>query len=152
MTTATADTLAPELRINRLDETVRALIALLHKETAAVKASDLNTFTQLQPIKSDLYDVYQTEIQALLSHKDQLKTLPSTTKERIRGFEEKLATACTESLSALERASKSFMRLRDRIMNVARETALRAGAQYGSNGELRMRTNRVISTGHQDRV
>jgi hypothetical protein len=147
-----ADTMTLETRLGRLEETVRTMIGVLRQETDAVKAIDLETFAGLQKIKGDLFDVYQADIKTLLSRKNELKTMPEPVKERIRHFERDLSVARTDNMSALDRAGKSFLRLRDRIVHIARDTALRNGAQYGANGMLAMRTNRAISTGHQDQV
>ncbi len=150
-TTTTMDpTMPTEKRLARLEETVRALIKLLQQETIAVKAIDLQTFSKLQTVKNDLLDIYHDDMKPLLTHKNELKTLPDAVKERIRAFERDMSIARMENLSALERAGKSFTRLRDRIVHIARESVLRHTAQYGANGQLQTRARKAISTGVQD--
>jgi hypothetical protein len=133
--------------LHRLESTVQAIMALLSRETAAVKAIDLTTFSTLQAAKNTLLDTYQADIKTLVAHKDHLKTLPEATKTRIRDMERDLSVARMANLSALERAGKSFTRLRDRIVAVARDTALRSGAPYNAAGMLHLRTRKTLTTG-----
>jgi hypothetical protein len=139
-------------RLARLDQTVRDIITVLSHETQAVKAIDINAFTALQEKKSALFEQYQTDINALLLRKDELKTLPDPVKEKIRLWERELSVARLENMSHLERAGKSFARLRDRIVQVAKESALRTHARYGASGSLELNSRRTISTGVQDHV
>lgn len=152
MTTPATDTITLEKRLARLEETVKALITLLHQETEAVKAINVRAFTELQKMKDDLLEIYQSDMAALLIRKADLKTLPDGTKEKIRAFERNLSIARIENMSALERAGKSFTRLRDRIVHIARESVLRNTAGYGANGQFQMNTRKAISTGVQGHV
>lgn len=153
MNTSTQElNLSVEKRLARLEDTVRAFITLLRQETEAVKAIDLRTFSNLQALKNDLFDIYHLDMKALLTRKGDLKTLPENTKEKIRSFERDMAVARVENMSVLERAGKSFTRLRDRIVDIARDSVLRNTAQYGANGQLQMNARKAISTGVQDRV
>lgn len=141
-----------ERRVSRLEETVRAIITLLQHETNAVKAINVHAFSELQKLKNDLFDIYHLDMKALLIKKGDLKTLPEAAKERIRTMERDLSVARMENMSVLERAGKSFTRLRDRIVHIARDSVLRNTAQYGANGQLQMNARKAISTGVQDRV
>ncbi len=138
--------------LSRLEKTVMAFIKLLADETKAVQAVDLKTFSTLQTTKDHLFGLYQADIKGLIGHKESLRTLPDTTKEKIRALENNLSEARHQNLSALERAGKSFGRLRDRIVYVAREAAQRQGTSYGANGQFANRQNRIISTGIHDRA
>lgn len=148
----TQQTMTPESRLARLEETMATLLSLLGKEAAAAKAVDLSSFEKLQTIKKDLFDVYQDDVNALIGDKESLKRVAGPAKDRLKTLENKLASARTASLSAIDAASKSFTRLRERIVHIARDNALRSTAQYGANGVLRLRTHRVISTGLSDRA
>lgn len=150
MTTTIDTAIAPEKHVARLEETVHALIKLLQQETIAVKAIDVQTFSKLQTVKNDLLDIYHADMKPLLAQKNELKKLPESVKEKIRAFERDMSVARMENLSALERAGKSFTRLRDRIVHIARESVLRHTAQYGANGQLQTRARKAISTGVQD--
>lgn len=139
-------------RLGRMEQTVSAMIALLKQETEAVRAIDVQTFAKLQASKNDLFDIYHTDIKALLSCRNDLKALPDDIKSRIRNWEHHLSIARVENISVLERAGKSFTRLRDRIVHVAKDSVLRVTAKYGANGALQMNSRKAISTGLQDRV
>jgi hypothetical protein len=152
MNTATNDAMTMDARISRLEQTVRTMIALLKQETDAVRAIDVATFSQLQTTKSDLFDIYRVDIKALLNNKGDLKTLPDTVKDRIRGWEQDLSIARVENMSVLERAGKSFTRLRDRIVFLAKDSVMRSSAKYGANGALQMNSRKAISTGVHDRA
>lgn len=149
----TPDTnMTPEKRLGRIEETVRSIIVLLGQETQAVKAINLQTFNDIQSLKTNLFEIYHDDIKAILIKKGDLKFLPEPAKERIRKLERDLSVARTENMAALERAGKSFSRLRDRVVHIARDTVLRNTAQYGSNGQLQMNIRKPISTGLHDRV
>lgn len=139
-------------RLGRLEETVKAMIVLLRQETEAVRAIDVQAFAKLQNAKNDLFDIYHNDIRAMMSQKSELKTLPEETKIRIRQWEHELSIARVENISVLERAGKSFTRLRDRIVHIAKDSVLRVTAKYGSNGALQVNSRQTISTGIQDRV
>ena len=146
-----AETISLDARCSRLEGTVRAMIDLLRLETIAVKAVDIQAFANLQKGKYDLFDAYQSDVHAMLDHRAQLKTLPEGVKDRIRGFERDLSLARVENMSVLERAGKSFERLRDRVVHIARDTAMRNASAYGANG-LMQNARRAISTGVQDKA
>ncbi len=148
----TEDQMNISLRVKRLEETTQALVILIQQETEAVKGVNIKVFGQLQNIKNDLYEIYKSDIQALLAHKTSLKDLPNTTKENLRRLERDLSNVRVENSSVLDRAARGFSRLRDRIVHVARDTVLRRGAQYGSNGVLTVRPNKAISTGVSERA
>jgi hypothetical protein len=139
-------------RIMRVEETVKALITLLKQETRAVEAVDIQTFTQLQNTKNDLYELYYADIRQLVAHKKELKDMPDTFKARLQAWETELANTVQLNLSGLGRAASSFGRLRDRVMHFAKESVLRNRVQYGANGALRTDARRVISTGHQEQA
>jgi hypothetical protein len=150
-----SDTIAAmplEARLTRLQSTVSAIIDLLHLETAAVKAIDLGTFVTLQDNKAELFTVYGDDIRALIAQQNDLKLLPDLAKNKIRNWEKELSVARIENMSTLERAGKSFARLRDRIVQIAKDSALRMNAQYGANGTLQVNSRRAISTGVHDRA
>jgi hypothetical protein len=148
----TTDTQPIEPVLARLENTVKALIDLLRAETIAIKAIDMRTFGKLHQSKELLLGAYQSDMQTLLGRKGDLKNLPERAKDSIRRFENDMAAVRVENLSALERAGKSFSRLRDRIVYIARETAIRQSAQYGADGQLQTRPNRAISTGLKDQA
>lgn len=148
----TQQQISTEARLARVEETMITLLALLTKEADAAKAVDLESFAKLQSIKKDLFDVYQDDVRTLIADKESLKRVPAPTKERLKSFESKLAAARVNSLAAIDAASKSFTRLRERVVHIARDNALRSTAQYGANGALRLRTHRLISTGLSDRA
>lgn len=152
MTSNTEKDMSLQGRLLRVEETVKALITLLKQETRAVQATDLQTFTQLQTAKNDLYELYHNDIRNLIMRKDDLKDLPDNIKDRLRAWEAELSNTAHLNSSALGLASKSFGRLRDRVMHFAKESVLRVSAQYGANGSLRINERRVLSTGHQERV
>ena len=139
-------------RLGRMDQTVAAMITLLKQETEAVRAIDVQTFAKIQTTKNDLFDIYHTDIKALLARKGELKTLPEDIKSRIRNWEHNLSIARMENISVLERAGKSFTRLRDRIVHLAKDSVLRVTAKYGANGALQVNSRKAISTGVHDRV
>ena len=134
-------------RIERLGETSKTLVHLMKQEAEAVKDVDMKTFGQLQTIKDQLYDIYRSDISVLLEDKAALKNLPDSTKDHLRKLDGDLAVASAESLVALERAGRGFVRLRERVAQLARETVARRTSQYGADGALNVRSHRVISTG-----
>lgn len=136
----------------RLEETIKALMDLLKQETKAVDTVDVSTFTQLQSVKNDLYELYHQDMRALMTRKDELKALPEESKNRLRRFETDLAAITHGNKSALERASATFTRLRDRMINLTKESVMKSRATYGANGAPTLNTRRAISTGHQERV
>lgn len=152
MATLNPETLPIETRLVRLEETVKAMVGLLKQETDAVKAIDLHLFAKLQQTKADLFQIYHSDIKALLGNKDELRTLPDHIKTRIRAWEQNLSIGRVENMSTLERAGKSFTRLRDRIVHLAKDSVIRTTAKYGANGTLQINSRKVLSTGIQDRV
>lgn len=141
-----------EAQMKGLEQTVSAMITLLGKETEAVKAIDVSTFIALQDEKSVVLDDYQSRLRTLLTHKENIKTLPDSMKQRMRDLEHSLSIARVENMARLERAGKSFERLRDRIVHIARETAIRTGASYGPTGLMRTSARKTISTGVHDQA
>lgn len=138
--------------LDRMENTVDSMITLLRQETIAVQAIDIPTFTQLQQTKNELFDIYHSDMKCLLGHKEELKSLPDMVKDKIRAWEKSLSIARIDSVATLERAGKSFTRLRDRIVFLAKDSVLRTGARYGADGALLMNTRKAISTGVQDRA
>jgi hypothetical protein len=123
--------------VDRFVMTVSQLQALLAKETDYLKVADRNSFLKLQDEKVAVAQNYQRDIFAV---KNIAKTLKSKYPSLVPYLHEKqagLSLIISENEKALKRMEKSTKRLTDRIMDIARETAIEKNSvAYGAAGEL----------------
>ncbi|MBN8521052.1 MAG: hypothetical protein J0L77_04035 [Alphaproteobacteria bacterium] len=118
--------------------TIDALRGVLVRETQALDNADNESFMLLQEHKVSLAREYQSGISQLLSRKDEIRLLADpAAKARLSIQQAEFHDTVELNRERLDRMRKSFSRIGERIMSVARETVKKETQfAYGASGQM----------------
>lgn len=117
------------------------------EETAALKAADTKTFFSLQDRKIEAAQNYHAGLSETLIRKDEISKIRPQMKSMFGQKQEEFSVIAKENLEALDRMRRTADRLGKRIMQTARDTALRDSVSYGVNGNLTAYKNKPVTMG-----
>lgn len=118
--------------------TIDALRGILVRETQALQHADTESFMLLQDHKLNVARDYQTGMAQLLARKDEIRlTADPGLKARLSNQQSDFHETVEVNRESLDRMRRSFHRLGERIMSVARE-AVKKETQfaYGATGQM----------------
>ncbi len=123
--------------VDRFIITVSQLEAVLAEETDCLKVADRNGFLKLQDRKMEVAQNYQKDIFEVKNVAKSLKEKYPNLVPYLQEKQQGLNKIISANEAALKRMEQSTRRLSERIMDVARRTAIEQNSfVYGSAGEL----------------
>lgn len=118
--------------------TIDALRGILVRETQALQHADTESFMLLQDHKLSIAREYQSGMVQLLARKDEIRlTADPGLKARLSHQQSDFHETVEVNRESLDRMRRSFQRLGERIMSVAREVAKKETQfAYGATGQM----------------
>ena len=126
---------------------IDALRAVYMEETKALKTADTKAFFEIQPRKITAAQNYHAGIVEAVARKDELLQVHPQMRSLFRRKQEEFSTIANENLEALDRMRRTTDRLGNRIMQAARDAAVRNGVSYGARGNMAGYKNRPVTMG-----
>lgn len=135
----------PNVALLDMLKTVRALRAIVSKETEVLENTDISAFMNLQDEKLNIARSYYDRMSDLLNRKDQIKLAKPEIKAEIVRSQKEFTTLVEKNREQLERMGRSTKRLGERIMGAARREANKENQLvYGASGQISGRTKASI--------
>lgn len=118
--------------------TIESLRGILLQETAALQAADNETFMLLQDRKLAAVNDYRAGMTQLMARKDEIRAVVTPAlSRRLEVMQGEFHQTAEKNKENLDRMRRSFQRLGDRIMTVARDTAKKEGQfAYSASGQM----------------
>lgn len=138
----------PDRALEQMILTIQHLKDIYVRETNALESADSKAFMAMQEEKFIAAQNYQDGIQQILARKDEMKTASPVLKASLRGLQQEFSTLFERNLDALDRMSKTMLRLGEKIRGVAMEEANKYRTlSYGETGHVQHDKNKMVSTG-----
>lgn len=137
---------SPEKAMQEMMEAIDGLRDVYAEETEALQQIDTMKFLKLQDKKITAARNYQSGIDQILKRRDEFKSTPEDVREELKKKQEEFSALATANIEALDRMHKTVRRLGERVMNAAREAAIKNSPNYSSKGSMNHK-NRGVSIG-----
>jgi flagellar biosynthesis/type III secretory pathway chaperone len=112
---------------------MQAFSGVLHAETIALQARDMNTVTQLFPQKREFAQLYHDAMLRLDDQRTDLKKLDQSLKSKLKGAYAHFDEIVRQNRTALTSAKAVAERIVDLVMDAARRTVM-DGPSYNRAG------------------
>jgi hypothetical protein len=130
-----------------LMQSMDALRDLYKQENTALKTADTPAFFALQEEKIQLAQNYQSQMERVLSRKDDVLLVHPDFKSLVRKKQEEFTQLATENLTSLSRMRRTAERMGQRIIDAARIAARQESVSYGATGDLNSTRANPVTTG-----
>lgn len=138
----------PGAAVNEVLRTIEALREIYVLETNALENTDTKTFLDLQDNKLQTANLYQAQIETLMSRKDELKKINPKLKTQLTAMQKEFSELVSQNKSALERMQKCVTRLGETLRKAAKEAVSKDRAvNYRETGKVEENERKALSMG-----
>ncbi len=136
----------PNQAMQEMMQALDALRTVYNEENSALVSADTRRFMDLQDRKIEAAQRYHDTAAQLIERRDDLKSADPALRRQLQDMHGEFRILTETNLSGIERMNKCVKRLSERVVQSARDAALRDTANYRRNGTLH-RTDRPVSMG-----
>lgn len=138
----------PNKTLTDMIETVRKLQSVYERETDALENVDTQGFLAVQEEKLNSAKEYQTGIEAIMAHKNEMRLADLGLKKELERMQERFTELSFKNMDALKRMQRTMERLGTTIRRAAKDEAKKQRAfSYGANGIMKDDSKKQISLG-----
>ncbi len=129
------------------------LIHLFEEEKSAFELRDMNKFSDIQYLKSQVVTECESRILGVHSNSAILKMVPAALKERVATTQMKLDRLAEESKHNCKIRAESMARIQSRLLDAARQVIERNKTQYNARGQKAfLDRNRPVATAWNEAI
>ncbi len=127
----------PDRAIEQMMDVIGRLRGVLLDEIDALEKTDMERFSGLQDRKVKMARQYQAGVIQIIGRKDEMKSASAALKRRLEEMRVEFGAVSQKNIALIDRVRRGMQSLGERIMEIARETALREQQfAYGARGHM----------------
>ncbi|MBI2235336.1 MAG: flagellar protein FlgN [Micavibrio aeruginosavorus] len=137
----------PHKALQDMMQTIDTMRSVYEEETQALRVADLKAFFALQNKKIAAATDYHAGIAELISRKEEILDVHPDLKNIFNRKHSEFSAVAADNLDALTRMRRTVDRLSHRVMQAARDAAVRDSVNYSARGSMNNPRNRPITMG-----
>lgn len=138
----------PDRALEQMILSIQHLKDIYVRETNALENADSKAFMAMQEEKFIAAQNYQDGIQQLLARKDEMQSASPVLKASLRGLQQDFSNLFERNIDALDRMSKTMLRLGEKLRGAAMDEANKYRTlSYSETGHVHHDKTKMVSTG-----
>lgn len=137
----------PRKALQDMMQTIDTMRAVYEEETSALRIADLKAFFALQNKKIAAATDYHAGIAELIARKEEILDVHPDLKNIFNRKHAEFSAVAADNIDALSRMRRTVDRLSHRVMQAARDAAVRDSVNYSARGSMNSPRNKPITMG-----